>query len=249
MAEVIQYLGFNIEIRRRSRKRNLAVSVYPTGEIRVSVNKSLAIVDIVNFLEANKDWLLRSVTDVATLRAKHPQKIFKTGEIYSYLGREYRLKIQVGPQPLLTFADHDILFTSAIAEQDWTSELRQKYFARFRQAFRKVAEKIMIQRLELYSYKMRLYPTGIQFRRQNSIWGSCSPENKISLNYKLIVAPIEVIDYVIIHELAHIQHKNHSVKFWKLVEEFTPHRHLSKCWLKEHQFTADFLSKKSELGF
>ena len=94
---------------------------------------------------------------------------------------------------------------------------------------------------------MQLFPKAVKFRGQKTIWGSCSPDNTISLNYKLIVAPIQVVDYVLIHELAHIRHKNHSRTFWDLVEQFTDHRQFSKEWLKEHQLKADFLNKKSEL--
>lgn len=246
MVEVIDYLGLDIEIRRRSRKKNLAVSVYPTGVIRVSVNKSIGLSEILKFLESHQEWLLRSVKEADKIRAQNPEKFFKTGEIYTYLGAEYRLQLRVGTRVNLEFVDNEILFTTPIADEAITPKMRQKYFKSFCQAYKRVAEKIMLQRLKFYSQTMGLHPTGAQFRGQKSIWGSCSPENKISLNYKLIVAPIEVIDYVIIHELAHIKYKNHSPKFWSLVEEYTPHRHFAKVWLRENQFKGDFLSQKTK---
>ena len=116
-----------------------------------------------------------------------------------------------------------------------------------KKSYREVAQKIMSQRVEFYSQKMQLYPSGLGFRNQKTIWGSCSPENRISLNTKLIIAPLSVIDYVVVHELAHIKHKNHSKRFWALVEKYVNTREFSKKWLTEHQYRADFLSSRSEL--
>ena len=94
---------------------------------------------------------------------------------------------------------------------------------------------------------MNLKPTSLGFRMQKSIWGSCSPENKISLNKKLIVAPLEVIDYVVVHELAHIRYKNHSQQFWSFVEKYVDSHSSSRRWLNENQYLSDFLSSRSEL--
>ena len=69
---------------------------------------------------------------------------------------------------------------------------------------------------------MSLYPSNLKFRNNKGRWGSCSYKNSISLNINLMKFPLSVIEYVIIHELAHIKHKNHSKFFWDLVEVFCP---------------------------
>jgi predicted metal-dependent hydrolase len=81
------------------------------------------------------------------------------------------------------------------------------------------------------------FPSHVSIRGQRTRWGSCSSEGAISLNWKLLAAPIDVIDYVIVHELAHIRHLDHSPQFWSLVETFYPDWRLAKLWLKEHEFS------------
>ena len=247
MGEVVEFFGQVIRVRRRRFQKRLGVSVYPNGEIRVSANKSIGQKAILRFLEAQKDWLQKSLDESLALQAKYPPKYFLSGEEYAYLGSDYKLQILEGNSLGLRFAEEEILFTSPVVEAEISNELRQRYFKSFKKSYRQVAEKIMRERLTYFSSKMNLHPRAVQFRGQKSIWGSCSRENKISLNFKLIVAPIEVVDYVIVHELAHIRHKNHSASFWRLVEQYTEHRHFSRHWLRENQFKADFLAAKSEL--
>jgi predicted metal-dependent hydrolase len=214
----------------------------------VSSNKSLSQREILRFLASNKDWIEKSVAQAEAIREKYPPKSFRSGEAFPYLGADYRLRILPGDAPRIRFANEEILFYSPLPEKAFSDELRQKYFKAFQKSYRQVAESIMGQRIQYFSQQMQLFPKKVQFRGQKTIWGSCSPDNKISLNFKLIVAPIQVVDYVLIHELAHIRHKDHSSKFWALVEQHTPHRHFSREWLREHSFKADFLSKKSELN-
>ena len=76
--------------------------------------------------------------------------------------------------------------------------------------------------VEIHSKKMNLIPTSIKYRKNKRTWGSCNHKNELNFNILLMKFPIELMEYVIIHELAHIEHKNHSKKFWDLVEEFCP---------------------------
>lgn len=76
--------------------------------------------------------------------------------------------------------------------------------------------------VEEYSVKMNLFPTSISYRKNKRTWGSCNYKNGLNFNILLMKFPLELMEYVVIHELAHIEHKNHSRKFWDLVGEFCP---------------------------
>lgn len=76
--------------------------------------------------------------------------------------------------------------------------------------------------VEKHSKRMKLYPTSIRYRKNKNTWGSCNHKNGLSFNILLCKFPLEVMEYVVIHELAHIKHKNHSKKFWDLVEQYCP---------------------------
>lgn len=88
--------------------------------------------------------------------------------------------------------------------------------------YKKEIQKILPSKVEELSKKMQLFPISISFRKNKRTWGSCNYKNGLNFNILLMKFPIEVMEYVIIHELAHIKHKNHSKDFWNLVEIYCP---------------------------
>jgi len=88
--------------------------------------------------------------------------------------------------------------------------------------YKKEIQKILPAKLEEYSRKMSLFPTSISYRKNKRTWGSCNYKNGLNFNILLMKFPIEVMEYVIVHELAHIKHKNHSKDFWNLVAVYCP---------------------------
>jgi len=88
--------------------------------------------------------------------------------------------------------------------------------------FKKITPEIVLPIVDRYSKKMSLFPSKISFRFNKTRWGSCSYKNSIVFNYYLAKLPIGIIEYIVVHELSHIKHKNHQKEFWKLVEEYMP---------------------------
>jgi len=88
--------------------------------------------------------------------------------------------------------------------------------------YAKELPKVILPIVEEFSKKMNLYPSRVGFRYNKSRWGSCSYKNSINFNYYLAKLPVDLIEYIVVHELAHIKHKNHSKNFWALVEEYLP---------------------------
>ena len=88
--------------------------------------------------------------------------------------------------------------------------------------YKKEIIKYLPNLVQEYSNKMKLFPISIKYRKNKRTWGSCNYKNELNFNILLMKFPIELMEYVVIHELAHIKHKNHSKRFWDLVEEFCP---------------------------
>lgn len=88
--------------------------------------------------------------------------------------------------------------------------------------YKKEIEKHIYPLIEKHSKNMNLFPTSIRFRKNKRTWGSCNYKNGLNFNYLLMKYPIHIMEYIVIHELAHIKHKNHSKKFWDLVEKYCP---------------------------
>jgi len=127
-----------------------------------------------------------------------------------------------------TNAENTLLSSNPLAKAKRVKKLLETYF-------KQEAEKLFVERLELLSTQTSLVPRKVIIRQYSARWGSCNNRGELSLNYLLIMAPIFVIDYVIIHELCHLEHLNHSKSFWGLVEQYCPNYHIAKKWLKTHQ--------------
>ena len=94
--------------------------------------------------------------------------------------------------------------------------------------------KWILQKLEYYSKHFQIMPNSIKIKAQKTRWGSCTYKNDLALNYKLIMAPPDVLDYVVVHEMCHMEHKNHSKNFWNRVSSIMPDYKDKRNWLKEH---------------
>ena len=97
-------------------------------------------------------------------------------------------------------------------------------------------KEVAVPRLFYFAKKHNLQVNQVRIKEQRTLWGSCSSRNNINLNFLLIMAPLKVIDYVIIHELVHTIHKNHSANFWSAVETIMPNYKEAKHWLKENGY-------------
>jgi len=101
--------------------------------------------------------------------------------------------------------------------------------------FKEQAQKIILPKVESYSKLTKLVPSSIKIRQYRARWGSCNSRGELSFNYLLMMLPIDVIDYVIVHELCHLQYLNHSKYFWQLVDKYFPNYIEAKNWIKANQ--------------
>ena len=243
--EVIHFAGHSITIQRRSFQRSINLLVKINNEIKITCSKSCPKREIQYFLLQQEDWLNNSINKHKELLSRFPKKEFVQGENFLFLGVEHKLDFRPSKKKRISFlwSEDQELLAEVPADFLPNPELK-KPLLRF---YEKWGRKIITQRVDFWSKKMQLYPNQISFRAQKYRWGSCSSEGNLSLNWKLVAAPLEVLDYVVIHELAHLKHHNHSKRFWGLVEEFSPNYKIKKQWLKENQYRMDYLNKSPEL--
>lgn len=107
--------------------------------------------------------------------------------------------------------------------------------------FRTQAQELFTERTHYWSKVLKLSPTHLDIRSQKTRWGSCSTKTgALHFNWKVLMAPSEIIDYLIVHELCHLQVPNHSSDFWQLVQTFLPDYKLRRRWLTENGVSLDF---------
>ena len=213
----IQFSGLTIQVIRKPYRRKMTLLARGHGPVRLLINQSLPDREVQTFLEASKQWLEKIYLQRQALEENHPLPRFREGEKFPFLGEE---------RELLQY-----LVKPGIQERKFQLQLKKFYEAE--------AAVHIFAAVEHWSQKMSLHPSKIKIRYQKSRWGACNSNKEITLNLKLMAAPQWVIDYVVVHELAHLKVFNHSRAFWDLVSEYLPEYKKAQHWLKEHQARLD----------
>ena len=144
-----------------------------------------------------------------------------------YLGEYFPIKKNIKSLKKVSFNGEEFI-TNLENQSQLSNALKIWYKDKFKE--------LAIPRLNYFVDKYGLTVNQVRLKRQKTLWGSCSSRNNINLNFLLIMAPLKVIDYVIIHELVHTIHKNHSANFWSAVEDIMPNYKDPKNWLKENGY-------------
>ena len=117
----------------------------------------------------------------------------------------------------------------------WMRKNKAAYRELFIGWYKKEAKKIIAARVEWWARRFCLAYKSVNITCANRRWGSCAPNDRLNFSWRLVMAPISVIDYVVVHELAHITHKNHSRRFWSRVKAMYPDHKDAKTWLRENE--------------
>ncbi|MBE3552490.1 MAG: M48 family metallopeptidase [Kyrpidia tusciae] len=224
----------------RPNKKRLTLRVGWDGTIRVSAPLGVAIETIEEFLRQKAKWILVKRTEFARLRASVPQKTYSPGDVFHFLGEPYPLQIKetfTGTPGSLRLTEGHFY---AEINPSWDAETRRERLSHlFREWYHRAGYHWALHRIAVYGEKLRCFPEKVAIRDQKTRWGSCTSKGAIYLNWRIFMAPPHVVDYVIVHELAHLRHFDHSPRFWELVESALPTYADAKAWLKEYGLTLD----------
>lgn len=242
--------GRTVEITRRPYKRSLGLTLKMNGRICVSAPKGLSSSKIRDFVLSQEDWIKTNLSKYESVRQAYPKKQMREGEEFLFVGQRFPLTFEpCSGKPCFKIRDGKLV--CGVRREVWhcfdPHKPHPELLSALAQFYKKKAREILIKSVQEYAGRMNLHPSGLSFRAQRTRWGSCSSKGRISLNWKMIIAPLEVIDYVVIHELSHLKYYNHSAAFWSLVETQSPNYRVNRDWLRNHQFEADFLANESEL--
>ncbi len=202
---------------------------------------------ITDFLRQNEKWISEKEKQLSEIQKKFPKKQFVKGERFLFKGEAHHLSFEASPDQRIKFHPNagqlicKVPYNSLKPDLSPMPGLEQDLKEALGRLYEKEGRALLAERTKLFANKMGLHPAKISYRSQRSRWGSCTTQGHISLNWRLAFAPLEVLDYVVIHELAHLRFPNHSRSFWHLVETFCPDFKTRQKWLKEHQSEVDFL--------
>jgi len=206
-----------------SQRKRLTITVERDRSVVVMAPLGTSPEKIREVVESRKIWIYEKL--------QHPQKYdpapkkeFVSGETVLYLGRNYRLEIQKGTEESIRFQGKFIV--TGISPDRAATLFREWYVSK--------ARKKIIPRVKQHALNLGVAVNKVMVSELKYRWGSCTPSDSLNFNWKLIKAPMFVIDYVIVHELAHLLEQNHTARFWSIVQIQVPGYAKAKEWLKQH---------------
>lgn len=225
--EIVIIDGFQVVIVRTERKKTASIKI-KEGNVVITVPKSMPQSEAKSLLLKKSNWINKQLSlqkQAATLTSRN----YVEGEFFSYRGKPRYLSIHATRYPGQKILDDRILLS--LTTDEFSQELIKELIT---QLFRESAEQHLKERTEQYAKKIAVQPSDIRIKQYKSRWGSCSIRGQISYNWRIIMAPDPIIDYVVVHELCHLIEHNHSPRFWKLVEQFSPNYREHRNWLREN---------------
>jgi len=195
----------------RSKRRTVALIVESDGSVTVRAPLRLLERAIREFVEKHVDWVEKKRAEI---RAIVPirSKQYQSGETFLYLGKEYSLEVVAVQNKKLILDERFKIAESALKNAELV----------FQNWYRQQAKQWIVERVKHLAELHQLHYEKVKITSARTRWGSCSPKNTLNFSWRLMLTPPEMIEYVIIHELAHTIHHNHSKRFWKLVEKLLP---------------------------
>lgn len=219
--------GFIAEVIRTNRRKSADIRV-EEGAVSIVVPVSTSVEKIDQLLLNKRRWI-REKMALQRDMAPPSSKEFVSGEAFPYLGRNYRLKVENGP-----FAPVKLRHGRLVAQVPEGSQQPHMIRNAIVRWYKRQAEHKLREKVTRFAPLVGVKPTGVNVRSFKSRWGSCTAKGELEFNWLIMLAPNRMVDYVVIHELCHLIHHDHSPNFWHQVARVMPDYQHCREWLREH---------------
>lgn len=224
--EFVKGNGFLAEVVRTSRRKTASVKVLE-GKVSVVVPEDLPDRRIEELVNKKSRWIREKLLLQRAHQSPKPKE-YVSGECFTYLGRNYRLKVETGLVKSVKLKNGRLVVQVPPAVHK-----REQYIHdALEQWYREHALEKLQQKVDRYSKIIGVTPSSVVIKTFKGRWGGCDTKGKLDFNWKIIIAPNRIVDYVVAHELCHLHHHNHSPEFWKCVNRVFSDYLDCKDWLK-----------------
>lgn len=201
-------------------KKNISIKIHGNKELYVYAPVGISNEYIEEVIKSKENWIIKNIKKI------HENNL-NDGNYIIYRGRKFLKRVEESTIKKIVIKDDSIIIKSPNIDIHNVNHIISSWYL-------ENANIVILNRINELSSKYNLIPSKILIRNQKSRWGSCNSRKEIRLNWRLVLMPDYVMDYIIIHELCHLKHMNHSNSFWSLVHKLDPDFKKSKEWLKEN---------------
>jgi len=215
----------------RARRKTVGLIVESDGTLTIRAPRWADDDIIARVIAEKRAWIEKKQHEARTRRRLNPPRTYETGELFPYLGEQYELQIVPGMKRLKLEGG---VFHLGQGQQDRAKDA-------FAAWYRRQAKSYIPPRVYHFAEALGLSYRSVKINGAKKRWGSCSSAGNLNFTWRLMMAPVEMIDYVIVHELCHLTQPNHSRAFWECVESAVPDYKVKRRWLRDntHVLTLD----------
>ena len=209
-----------------SKRKTVAIEVKPGGRVIVRAPKGTRKILIEQFVREKSGWITQAKARMGNMASADVQQHYHDGAQVLYLGRSWRLIYLNQVKKGLAFK-REQGFLLQEDQIDDAAELLKEFY-------REETRKLAAHYIDQYAPKWDLKVNSLRITSAKTRWGSCSVKNTLNFSYRLAMLPPEAFEYVVVHELAHIRHHNHSSAFWSFAAQMLPEYQQRRQWLKQN---------------
>ena len=214
----------------RSRRKTADIVIERDGRVLVRAPEKVAAERIEDIVESKRLWIFRNLAEWRDLNATRVVREYRNGEGFLYLGRSYRLLLVAGQEQPLLLKGGRLRLRRDLVDRGEVPAAK----AAFRDYYIDRGLERLTQRVQYYAPKVGVKPRRIDVRELGHRWASCSPSGDITFHWKCMMAPPTIIDYIVVHELCHLHHGDHTEAFWNEVDKVAPNYRERKEWLRKN---------------
>lgn len=219
----------------RSRRTTADIVVERDGRVIVRAPAEFPDERIEDIVQSKRYWIYKTLAEWRDLNATRVLREYRNGEGFLYLGRSYRLSLVADQDVPLLLRNGRFCLRRDLVDRGEVAAAK----VAFRDYFIGRGRERLIQRVHYYAPKVGMTPGDIDVRELGHRWASCSPKGNLAFHWKCMMAPPTIIDYIVVHELCHFHHLNHTEAFWNEVDKVLPSYRERKDWLKKNGAAMD----------
>lgn len=220
-----EMITFTIEYKKR---KTVQLEIDPACRVRVLAPKGVNEEVIIDLVKTKAPYILENINKMRNRHEVIKEQRDEREERLLYLGYEYPIKVIIDEsigKEMVKFEQNTFFITAKSSDKEILNKALEKFY-------RKKCLKTIKERVAYYQNYFKIKAKDIKIVESKNKWGSCNSDRNLEFNWTLIMAPIKVIDYIVVHEMCHLLHMNHSRSFWRLVGNIMPDYKERSEWLK-----------------
>lgn len=224
-----QTIEFHVK---RTDRKTIWIGIEAPDTVKVVAPKGLPDELLLSHIKKKAKWIVTKLSEVREVQHLRAKKEFVNGESFLYLGRSFSLQIEIDEtikKPLINLFQEEFLIVTPTKNQEALKQSMELWY-------REKTYKNVVEKVNYFQQFFEVKPNNIKVKEQKKRWASCSSQRNLNFNWRCSMAPSSVLDYIVLHEMCHMMHMNHSKEFWDLIERIMPDYKKRREWLKMYGF-------------